>query len=55
MLMSSGCSEEIKIYTDTYSDGKLKEEYQYYNHHKNNSIIKSGHLYVEREYRDGKE
>ena len=42
VIVCGGCGEEIKVHTETYSNGDLKEEYQYYNHHETNSMIKSG-------------
>ena len=52
LLGMSGCGKEIKVWTETYEDGKTKAEYQYYNHPESGKRIKHGwyNLY----YEDGK-
>ena len=51
----SGCGEEVRIHTENFSNGKVKEEYQYYNHPENNKRIKSGwynSYYEDGEYKE---
>jgi hypothetical protein len=38
----SGCGKEVKVWTTTWSDGSVKEEYQYYHHPDNNRRVKDG-------------
>ena len=37
-----GCGKEVKVWKEEYSDGKTKEEYQYYHHPDTNRKIKDG-------------
>ena len=41
-MWSGAWGEETKIHTDKYDNGKVEEEYQYYNHPENNERIING-------------
>ena len=38
----SGCGKEVKVWTTSWSDGSVKEKYQYYNRPDTNRRIKDG-------------
>ena len=42
LLGMSGCGKEIKVWTETYEDGEIKTEYQYYHHPQSGKRIKEG-------------